>query len=67
MLHDRTRTVKADRRMVILTDGCSRIGSAEGLDAVVGGVRKSRASERASNGWLKDGRRTPTVLASPQP
>ena len=50
MLHDRTGTVKVDRRMVILTDGCSRIGSAEGLDAVVGGVRWRReASERASD------------------
>lgn len=49
MLHDRTRAIKVDRRMVILTDGCSRIGSAEGLDAVVGGVRcvSGRASERA--------------------
>lgn len=39
MLHDRTRGLKVDRRMVILTDGCSRIGSAEGLDDVVNGVR----------------------------
>lgn len=39
MLQERTATRKVDRRIVVITDGQSRIQTADGLDDVVKGVR----------------------------